>query len=442
MSLKKAAKTVKLDSVKSSIYQAASRIKLDMAAKKIKKLQSKSGSSYKYTWKQLASIDKRRRAIIDQVEEPFWKCLFHWHGTVLELLVQDSLFWITILIYVGVRLQARLGELPDYLTDMSSSNIGAIGAFLSFFLVFYLNRTYIRYMYLYDQSMAPKGRIFDTATLAATTLPKEVGTRLIRYMNAAHIAGYTGLSKTYSKDSFFNHLNKEFGLVTDEELARLTEIDLEAGLNCSRELTTWCMMEIQVAYKKGILDSELANLYRTQILQMRAAIGKISDAADLPIPFFYVHFICLLSAMYLPLFAVNGAYNAGIGSETYWTADVTAGLIVVLQSIFVIGLRILGQKLSDPYGDDSVDFSVIYFVTCIWQMSNRILNSQFPSEVDAQVEESICRERVSIGKAWETEEKGGGSKLESASDEFEADIAEALSEEVEVVAEPVSRFAT
>jgi predicted membrane chloride channel (bestrophin family) len=231
-------------------------------------------------------------------------------------------------------------------------------------------------------------------------------------------------------------------LVTDEELARLTEIDLEAGLNCSRELTTWCMMEIQVAYKKGILDSELANLYRTQILQMRAAIGKISDAADLPIPFFYVHFICLLSAMYLPLFAVNGAYNAGIGNETYWTADVTAGLIVVLQSIFVIGLRILGQKLSDPYGDDSVDFSVIYFVTCIWQMSNRILNSQFPSEVDAQVEESICRERVSIGKAWETEEKGGGSKLESASDEFEADIAEALSEEVEVVAEPVSRFAT
>jgi predicted membrane chloride channel (bestrophin family) len=170
------------------------------------------------------------------------------------------------------------------------------------------------------------------------------------------------------------------------------------------------MMEIQVAYKKGLLDFELANLYRTQVLQLRSALGKISDAADLPIPFFYVHFISLISVLYLPLYAVNGAYNAGIGNDTFWTADVTAGLVVVLQSIFVIGLRILGQKLSDPYGDDSVDFSVIYFVTFIWQISNRILNSQLPSEVDAQGEESICRERISIGKAWEGGERNRGSK--------------------------------
>jgi hypothetical protein len=97
--------------------------------------------------------------------------------------------------------------------------------------------------------------------------------------------------------------------------------------------------------------------------------------------------------------------------------------------------------LSDPYGDDSVDFSVIYFVTFIWQMSNRILNSQLPSEVDAQVEENICRERISIGEAWEGAEKDGGSKSESASDELETDCAVASNEEVEVAAEPGSRFA-
>ena len=42
--------------------------------------------------------------------------------------------------------------------------------------------------------------------------------------------------------------------------------------------------------------------------------------------------------------------------------DILNGVIVLLQCIFVVGLRSLGNKLIDPYGDDLEDLSVITFV--------------------------------------------------------------------------------
>ena len=99
----------------------------------------------------------------------------------------------------------RIG-IPDYVADIGSGDIGVVGGFTSFFLVFYVNQSNTRYFSLY------KGRIFDVASIAATNLPRNVATRLIRYMNATNVAGYTGLSETYPANSFFSQMNKNLGL--------------------------------------------------------------------------------------------------------------------------------------------------------------------------------------------------------------------------------------
>ena len=39
------------------------------------------------------------------------------------------------------------------------------------------------------------------------------------------------------------------------------------------------------------------------------------------------------------------AIEAGTGANAHWSAGVLKGLGVLLQSIFVIGLRVLGQKM-------------------------------------------------------------------------------------------------
>jgi predicted membrane chloride channel (bestrophin family) len=226
---------------------------------------------------------------------------------------------------------------------------------------------------------------------------------MVRYMNAAHVSGYVGLSSVYPSGSFFRHLNNDLALLTDTELRRMKEIDLDKGGSCNRELVTWAMMEVQTAQAKGQIDSDLAMYLRSEICKLRAGIGELYNAKDLPIPFFYVHFICLLTVMYLPLFALTTALNIGTEGEVHWLADVVAGLVVFLQSIFVIGLRILGQQFSDPFGEDLVDLAVLQFCTFIWTHSQRILNSTFPDEPGdlASAEEELAKRRISIGAPWE-----------------------------------------
>jgi hypothetical protein len=161
---------------------------------------------------------------------------------------------------------------------------------------------------------------------------------------------------------------------------------------------------------KGLLDPELANTFRDQILQLRAKIGQLYNAKDLPIPFFYVHFICLLTTLYLPLFAVTSAIEAGTGDNIHWSAGVIKGLVVLLQAIFVIGLRVLGQKMSDPYGDDLIDLSVMHYVNFTWTHSQRILKSHFPEEASASVENNLIQQRQAIGgPAWEPEKSAANS---------------------------------
>lgn len=160
---------------------------------------------------------------------------------------------------------------------------------------------------------------------------------------------------------------------------------------------------------QGILDVEQARQYREQILQLRASMGQLYNAKDLPIPFFYVHFICLLTSLYLPLFAVTSAVEVGAGEDVHWSMGIMKGLVVLLQSIFVLGLRVLGQKMSDPYGDDLIDLSVMFYVNFTWTHSNRILRAHFPEAASVEVEKDLIGKRSEdVGMAFEPDKVAAG----------------------------------
>lgn len=357
------------------------------------------------THSDLVDIETRRRDILRRSEDPFYKTLLHWDGTCIRILIFDPLIWITIILYVLVRVKCRYG-LPEYLQDtdpLSGNNISVIGGFLSFFLVFFVVSSNGRFHEQYNLCMAAKGRIFDVASIAQASLPRDVGLRLVRRMNAAHVVAYIGLSNTYTSTNLFPDVNKSFKLLTDEEYKRVVELNMDAGGSAYREIVAWCQRDAAAALRQGVIDSRLASQLRDKLLDFQAAFGGLYNYADQPISFFYIHFISLLSALYLPLFAVSSAFGAGVG-EVYWTADVVNGLIVVLQSIFVIGLRQLGQNMSDPFGSDLEDLSVMTYIEFVWRMSSRIMAAKDPP-ISATAEEDVVRERTSIGAAWEVGDK-------------------------------------
>ena len=90
----------------------------------------------------------------------------------------------------------------------------------------------------------------------------------------------------------------------------------------------------------------------SRLLEFRATMDAMYDYCDQPPHFFYIHFLVLLSAFYLPIFAVDNAFSAGWGADSDIFVEILNGVIVLCQCVFVVGLRLLGQKMVNPYGDD------------------------------------------------------------------------------------------
>ena len=279
-------------------------------------------------------------------------------------IIFDPIIWVTMVIYCSIILIARLGAAAPASADLltKSGKLAVLGGFLSFFLVFFVNQTNTRFLEMYGFSKACSGRTQDVAGLASNMFPADLAQQIIRHMNAAQIAGYVGLGGPYSKLHFFDHYNSVHNLMTPEEMEQISHLDMNSGSDVLKELVTWCQRDVGYAKKMGYIDSIEATEYYARILDFRASMDGIYDYCDQPPHFFYIHFLCFLSAFYLPLFAVDSAYVAGFGENSDLGFQAYMAVVVLLQCIFVTGLRLLGQKMLDPYGDDSEDLSVTTYV--------------------------------------------------------------------------------
>ena len=289
---------------------------------------------------------------------------------------------MTMLIYIGIRIFANVIDyVPTSVELWTGANIGIIGGFLSFFLVLFVNQTNGRFLEMYGCSKACSGRIQDVAGLAKTQLPPEMADKLVKHFNAAQIAGYVGLNaigqgSPYSREYFFDHYNNEHQLLTEEEVRMLDHHDMNNSGLCMKELVTWCQADVSEARRDGHIDNIQEQFLMDRILAFRAAMDGMYDMTDQPPHFFYIHFIVLLSSIYLPLFAMDAAFTTGWGGEQYVGLDILNGIIVLLQCIFVVGLRSLGTKMIDPYGDDLEDLSVILYVESTLEICDTIMTAK------------------------------------------------------------------
>jgi len=361
-------------------------------------------------YEQLIKEDKDRELVASYCEEPFWKIIFHFKGTVLKVIIEDILFWLTLATYVAIRVRFRMENTDEVATadyEILSANLVYVGSFIIFFLVFYVNQNHHRYFELHNDSMTMMGRVNDMATLVKAILPMERARRINRFMNAAHVAMYTGLSSTYEKDNFFDPLEARFALLTDEELYRVVEeIDVDnSGPKAAYEIISWIMCDIRDAQINSFIDTNEAMQLREQLLMFRSTIAKIFVTTTLPIPFFYVHFLSMLTVVYLPLFAVVVAFETGDVDESNargtLVAELVSGLVVFLQALFVIGLRILGQQLSDPYGGDLIDLQIARYVNMILNGSNQILAAKRLHPPSVETELRLQLKMSSLGQAFE-----------------------------------------
>ena len=354
--------------------------------KLLNRLDSGSNDSTK-NWVKLQETERKRRALLKRTDESSYRILFSYEGTFWVILVRSALLWITVAVYILARLLAPLDRWS--LPPVEASHVGIVGTLITFFLVYFHIQYSNRFDQLFMQCMACQGRIFDLSLLAKTTLTLERATRLICYLNAAHIVAFAGVSpQVYSIDDVFYHLNEKWQLLTPEELARLRDIGMLDGSAMYREALTWCMMEVHDAHKCGLIGEYSSVLFQEKILSFRGAFATIYDLDDQPILFYYIHFIHFLSAVYLPLLAFFVANQ--VTSYGHWTGDVIGLVVVVLQGIFVIGIRVFAQMMQRPFGGELENLSVLTYLKFVYEGSMRVLKSEIWAPLDVDLEKQHC----------------------------------------------------
>jgi hypothetical protein len=289
-------------------------------------------------------------------------------------------------------------------------------------LIFFHAHYSTRFDRFFQDSVGAQGRIFDTTTMLKAALPFERGIRIVRYLNSAYILGYVGLSGVYSFEEFFVPLNKRYNLLTHEEYHRIRRID-RSGFSSDpvREVITWCITDVQDALKQGYIDPHTAQDLRGQILQVRGTIADMYDHYNQPLLFIYVHFIVILTAIYLPLAAAYISYEVAQSETAHWFNDVIGLLALLLQCIFVIGVRYVAQVMRVPYSGELESLPVLSFVEGCCDMSLRIMYSAGYQPPEDSIEQVLAHDRQSLGDFWESATLPGGCPKQQEHGNLELD---------------------
>lgn len=266
---------------------------------------------------------------------------------------------------------------------------------MAFFLVFFHVELSNRYKAMHLRSVMAKGFLYDITLWVCSLLPYEDALLITRLMNSAHALGYIGVSETYTMTNFFLPLNKEEKWLTQGELTSLlARTDPEVGFSSCLLLMSWTMDVITKAMDRGALNPSVSRTFHVKLTDFRQAMDIIHGLEDQPILFMYIHFVIFISAIYLPIFSLSVAFQIGIEEEDFhWTNDIVGAIIVVLQCMFVIGVRVLAQQQLDPYGDDNEDLSVLTYVMNGFSETMMLVDDRAPPGVVAK-QESVVPDAV------------------------------------------------
>ena len=75
----------------------------------------------------LKDVESRRRKVLKRTELPFWRIICYFEGTCLKAMSVDWLLWVTIAVYVGLRIALRQNNLFMVALDLGNTDISVIG---------------------------------------------------------------------------------------------------------------------------------------------------------------------------------------------------------------------------------------------------------------------------------------------------------------------------
>merc|ERR1712216_643985 len=162
---------------------------------------------------------------------------------------------------------------------------------------------------------------------------------------------------------------RNLGLITEIEKDKLEMYCRKLGNNAvpSFLLLQWGMELIRFATPNAIDREDMLQGLYSSFYRIRSCQSKVTQIMDLPMPFQYFHIMNMMLMLNLLLWAY------ALGCQDSYFAPV---IYMFVQMMFQ-GIRELSTALSDPFGDDEVDFPVTEWMICVYARMYGVLEDSF-----------------------------------------------------------------
>mmetsp|Transcript_9923 Transcript_9923/g.21804 ORF Transcript_9923/g.21804 Transcript_9923/m.21804 type:complete len:559 (+) Transcript_9923:76-1752(+) len=291
-------------------------------------------------------------------------------NTIIPLVINNIEFWLLFFMNLGVCIAFRSGwyDPEKYGLDIPHELTGVTTGLMSFFTVFYNSHCFHRYNDLYDEIKQMEGALLEfTSSLRARIKSKRHTRRALRYMMCSVFCFFFeeasgGIVSEAEMDQI-----RRLGLVTVAEVNSLTDLRQDGGPADSTFFLDFALQTVCAGVPDFMDRDDMISSFFDKAFLIRRVEAKVIDTLALPMPFQYFHILAFMMCMNLMIWA----YVLGT-TETNFAPVI----FLFIQMIFQ-GLRELSAALSNPFGDDDVDFPLNRWLWEVLVKNRQLLETQF-----------------------------------------------------------------
>jgi len=284
-------------------------------------------------------------------------------------------FWLCCILHAAVLCGYHMGYVPHDCVDggplfISWDDIKIITAMTTFFEVFYTNESYRRYMFLYDSVNSLMAAGFEFCyqlRLFARAAGKPHILLPARWLNTTFILFFWQLQGNEVTIAEIDKL-QSIGLLRQGERDFLATHSVE---QLHLILLQWCAEVACVGTAEAKSPLNVNNNLVDKLVACHHLQLVLMDTMELPLPFQYFHLLSVMISVNLVLWA----YSMGT------TASIFAPVVYYLASFLFVGMMDLASQLSNPFGEDEVDFPIRDWLLEFFSDQQALLHHQFPYNI-------------------------------------------------------------
>lgn len=301
---------------------------------------------------------------------------FRVQSTIVPLVLGGFEFYLLVIMNCTVFISQRLGyfDPTEYHVDLPWGLTGVTGSLMTFFVCFYNQHVFGRYNKLYSLTKNMMEHCLEIVSILRVQVPEKENQRKIAKLCIASCFMFF-FERTWSECEGAKVSSREFkqmkslGLLGDNEIYHLQKHceTFQGDAVPAFLVLQWAMKVMRrITPNPEERDDMLAGFYE-RVYRVRTSQEDVRQILDLPMPFQYFHIMNLMLMLNLVLWA----YSLGC-QESWW-----APVIYMFVQLMFQGIRELSTALSDPFGEDEVDFPVTQWMIAVYARMYGILEDPF-----------------------------------------------------------------